>query len=75
MQFIIMNCAQAQDDGLNYDESKIPSYTLPELLVTDDGKVIHNSKEWENTQRPVILKKFTENVYGKVPGQTRQYSL
>src|SRR6266487_4831409 len=72
MQFITMNnCAQAQNDSLNYDESKIPAYTLPELLVTDDGQMIHNSKEWENIQRPAILKKFTENVYGKVPGKPK----
>jgi len=72
MQFIIINnCARAQDDSLNFDESKIPAYTLPELLVTDDGKVIHTSREWENIQRPLILKKFSENVYGKIPGKPR----
>ena len=69
MQFIILNCARAQGDSLNYDESKIPPYTLPELLVSDDGKVIRSAKEWETIQRPLILKKFTENVYGKVPGK------
>src|SRR4029079_3436126 len=72
LQFLSLNiCAQAQGDTLNYDESKIPPYTLPELLVTDDGKVIHNSKEWENIQRPAILKKFTENMYGRVPGKPK----
>ena len=72
IQFIAwQNCAQAQDNGLNYDESKIPPYTLPELLVTDDGKAIHNSKEWEGIQRPAILKKFTENMYGRVPGKPK----
>lgn len=72
MQYIAWNnCAQAQEDSLNYDESKIPPYTLPELLVTDDGRVIHNSNEWENIRRPVIFKKFTENMYGRVPGKPR----
>src|SRR5688572_30328025 len=72
IQFIAFNNrAQAQDDSLNYDESKVPPYTLPELLVTDDGKVIHNSKEWENIQRPAILKKFTGNMYGRVPGKPK----
>ena len=33
MQFITMNnCAQAQDDSLNYDESKVPAYILPEFI-------------------------------------------
>ncbi|MEO8766420.1 MAG: hypothetical protein ABI416_19125, partial [Ginsengibacter sp.] len=72
IQFVfINNYVLAQKDSLNYDESKIPPYVLPELLVADDGSVIHNSKEWENIQRPAILKKFTENVYGKVPGRPK----
>jgi hypothetical protein len=65
------NFSWAQDTGLNYDESKIPPYTLPQLLVADDGRVIHNSKEWESIQRPAILKKFTENMYGRVPGKPK----
>ncbi len=72
VQFVIMtNYVHAQRDSLNYDESRIPPYLLPELLVSDDGKQIHNSKEWENIQRPAILKKFTENVYGKIPGKPK----
>ena len=72
MQLIIVRKhVQAQDDTLNYDESKIPPYILPDLLVSDDGKVIHNSGEWEQIQRPSILKKFTENIYGKVPGKPK----
>ena len=72
IQFIPwLNCARAQDSGLNYDESKIPPYTLPQLLVTDDGRVIHDGNEWESIQRPAILKKFTENMYGRVPGKPK----
>ena len=71
MLFTMMNnCALAQKEE-NFDESKIPPYTLPELLVRDNGKQIHNSKEWEKVQRSAILNKFTENVYGKVPGKPK----
>jgi hypothetical protein len=72
LNIIIMmtNCVQAQDN-LNYDESKIPPYTLPELLISDNGKVIRSSKEWEQIQRPAILKKFNENVYGRIPGKPK----
>ncbi len=70
LTILMNNCVQAQDT-LNYDESKIPPYTLPELLISDDGRVIRNSKEWEHIQRPAILKKFIENIYGRVPGKPK----
>lgn len=69
LQCMVVNPATAQRDELNYDESKIPPYKLPELLVSDNGKVIRNSREWETIQRPAILKKFTEHVYGKIPAK------
>src|SRR5687768_12339308 len=72
IQFLTFdNYGQERNDDLNYDENKIPPYTLPDLLVTDNGKKIRNSREWETTQRPAILKKFTEHVYGKVPGKPK----
>ena len=72
MQLIsIKNYGQERNDFLNYDEDKIPPYNLPELLVTDNGKVVRNSKEWETIQRPVLLAKFTEHMYGKVPAKPK----
>ncbi len=69
--FFIVSTVQAQNDSLNYDESKIPPYQLPELLVSDDGKVIRTAAEWESIRRPEILRKFTENVYGRIPGKPK----
>lgn len=51
----------------SYDESKVPTYTLPELLVTNDGKQVKTIKDWETKRRPEILKIFSEQVYGKTP--------
>lgn len=53
----------------NYEESGVGIYTLPELLVSDQGKTIRTTKEWEQKQRPAILKKFTTQVYGRIPGR------
>ena len=55
----------------NFDENKVGHYTLPELLVTDNGKIIKTRIEWENKQRPAILKKFADNVYGRIPGKPK----
>ena len=51
----------------NYDESKIPPYTLPELLVSQSGDEIKSLEDWENIRREELLNLFESEVYGKVP--------
>jgi hypothetical protein len=51
----------------NYDESKVPEYSLPEILVANSGKKISNVQDWENIRRPEILKLFKDEVYGNIP--------
>ena len=51
----------------NYDESKVPAYTLPDVLKTVNGKVIHDRSAWEKERRPELLKLFADNVYGQMP--------
>ena len=51
----------------NYDESKVPPYRLPELLVTQNGDKVNTVKQWEKVRRPEILRLFEDNVYGQVP--------
>ena len=62
--------ASAQSDLNNYDEQKIPAYKLPEILVSNNGARIHTIAEWEKIRRPEILKLFTEEMYGRVPGKS-----
>jgi hypothetical protein len=51
----------------NYDESKVGTYILPELLVTLNGNKVASFEEWEEVRRPEIFKLFEDNVYGRVP--------
>jgi pimeloyl-ACP methyl ester carboxylesterase len=51
----------------NYFEEKVPSYKLPELLTTLQGKKVKNVKMWEKKRRNEILELFRENVYGRIP--------
>ena len=51
----------------NYDETKVPSYTLPEVLKTSTGQIIKNMADWENKRRAEILSLFENNVYGQMP--------
>lgn len=58
----------AQQTNVNYDESEVPQYTLPKILVSQSGRKIKNVKRWEKIRRPEILKLFSQEVYGKIPG-------
>jgi hypothetical protein len=54
---------------LNYDESKVPPYTLPDPLILADGRRVTSPELWWNRRRPEILQLFERYVYGKTPGR------
>jgi hypothetical protein len=54
---------------VNYDESKVGTYTLPDALVLNDGKPVRDAKTWTEKRRPEIVKLFEENQYGRAPGR------
>ena len=49
------------------EEEKIPLYTLPEILLSEEGNKIENTNAWLQIRRPEILDMFRCQVYGKVP--------
>jgi hypothetical protein len=51
----------------NYDETKVPGFTLPEVLASGSNKKITNVEEWEVIRRPELLKLFETEIYGKIP--------
>ena len=68
--------ASAQDGRpiISYDESKIKPYTLPELLVTNDGKAITTTRQWERIRREELLATFAQELYGSMPeGKVKQH--
>ncbi|CAA9238518.1 MAG: Glycoprotein gp2 [uncultured Adhaeribacter sp.] len=54
---------------VNYDESKVGTYPLPDPLLLPDGQKISTSQEWEQEGRPKTLKLFSDHVYGRFPGK------
>ena len=58
--------ADAQPEGFNYDESKVPSYTLPDPLVALDGSAVDSTDSWRRRRREVYGL-FSEHVFGSMP--------
>jgi hypothetical protein len=62
----------AQTDFVaNYDESKVPSYTLPDPLVSAGGARVTRSR-WP-ARRAEILKLFASEIYGRTVGPAKRY--
>ena len=68
LTFIILSDSDAReakeyDNDVNYEETKIPHYDLPELLIGPDGKKISSTSEWEDIRRPQILSLYSNLIY------------
>lgn len=61
----IASCAQPED--FNYDETKVPQYTLPDPLVLENGDPVRDATTWDTERRPEILNLFETQVYGRAP--------
>lgn len=51
----------------NFDESKVPAYTLPDPLLCENGEKVRTVEEWEKHRRPELLDLVTTYMYGKAP--------
>ncbi len=58
--------SKAQQFEPNYDEARVPVYTLPDPLVFNDGSAVINKKKW-GKRRKEIYQYFENEVYGSVP--------
>lgn len=65
----VAGTSMAEADEFNYDEAKVPAFTLPELLKSESGVAIKTSEEWNTIRRPEILRLFEEHVFGSLPPQ------
>ena len=54
---------------VNYDESKVPAYTLPDPLVLANGEKVADGEAWRARRRPEILGLFEREMYGKSPAR------
>ncbi len=63
----LLPAAMLQAFEPNYDEDKVPEYTLPDPLVMEDGRPVESAEQWTEQRRPELLNLFREHVYGRRP--------
>ncbi|HCO96803.1 MAG TPA: hypothetical protein DIU00_23165, partial [Phycisphaerales bacterium] len=63
----LVNSLSKRRSETNYDEQKVPKYTLPDSLVMSDGTKVSNAEAWRTRRRPEVLELFRTHVYGRSP--------
>ena len=58
---------RANPPPTNYDEARVPPYTLPEILRLADGSPVTDVATWRERRRPELLAQFAGQVYGRTP--------
>jgi hypothetical protein len=61
----------ADADEFNYEEGKVPAYTLPDPLVMQDSRPVKTAAMWRKERRGELLDLFEKHVYGRRPPEPR----
>ena len=64
-----MSTIEAQPEGFNYNEEKVPEYKLPKLLHMSYGAKITSKSQWTRDRRNEILGLFEQEMYGRRPAK------
>ena len=51
----------------NYDEAKLPPYTLPDPLVLANGQRVRTADTWLKQRRAEIVALYEADIFGRVP--------
>jgi hypothetical protein len=65
--FVLCGRSAAVSQEANYDEAKVPAYTLPDLLTDLAGRPVTTPQQWQEQRRSEILRLFEEHVFGRLP--------
>lgn len=52
---------------VNYEEEFAGNYTLPDVLLLQNGQKVNDAKAWSEKRRPELVKLFEEHQFGKIP--------
>lgn len=66
ISFSVKSDAQQNSPAATQNDSLFPK-NIPALLMSSNGKVIKNKKEWEKIRRPELAQLLENEIYGFVP--------
>jgi (4-O-methyl)-D-glucuronate---lignin esterase len=66
--------AGAQPNHANYDEARVPKYSLPDPLLLANGRRVSTPGAWSDQRRPELLQLFRREMYGRSPGKPAHMS-
>jgi len=69
LPLVMLTMTAAQAPEANYDESRVPKYTLPDPLVMENGDRVTTAAQWRDGRRPELLRLFAAQVYGRTPSR------
>ena len=49
------------------DEAKVPPYTVPDVLIANDGRRVETPAMWQEVRRGEVIKLLEQHVYGHTP--------
>ena len=58
----------------NYDEAKVKDYSLPDPLISSDGKPVKTPGEWWHKRRSEIQEFYQAQIYGRIPSNAPNVS-
>ena len=64
--FLASSRIRAQEPEANYDEARVPPYTLPPILARADGSAVRTTPEWRS-RRAELIDIFAAHMYGRTP--------
>ena len=68
--FLYSTTGYSQDEKFQHaiiSKKDVPTYILPDLLTSFNGKKVASMQEWSKVRQPEIMNFFAENLYGKQP--------
>jgi hypothetical protein len=68
LAILLGTVALAQQPPANYEEAKVPAYTLPDLLVMHTGARVGGAADWAR-RRPEILALLESQMFGRAPAR------
>ena len=67
ISMVFLTCCVSAQNDINYDESKVPQYVLPDVLTLSNGQKTETKEQWENQRRPEVMELFASQMYGRTP--------